>query len=101
MFMVLSMGISSWVTLAASSGGSGTADVVGQPNGAGDNVEELRDRVVLDAHHQNSLKTVRGLPSAVFRVMSELGILNFLMMSKTSTHDCTSFVFSPVCTHCG
>ena len=40
-FMVLSKGMSSSVTLAGRSGGSGAADVVGQPNEAGDNVEEL------------------------------------------------------------
>jgi hypothetical protein len=40
-----------------------------------------------------ALRTVRGLLSAVLRVMSELGIFSFLMMSKTSTHDCISCVF--------
>ena len=58
----------------------------------GDNVEELRDRVG---------ENERGLPSAVLRVMSELWILSFLMMSKTSTLDFTSCVFYPVCTHWG
>ena len=45
-------------------------------------------------------RTVRGLLSAVLRVMSELGILSFLMMFKTSTQDCTSCVFYTICTHC-
>ena len=33
----------------------------GQANGAGNNVEELRDYVGLDAHHQDSLENTEGL----------------------------------------
>jgi hypothetical protein len=41
--------------------GQGQQDVVGQPNGAGDNVEELCDRVGLDSHNQDSLENSEGL----------------------------------------
>ena len=84
------------VLLACSRRGRALLSMLRSLRQLGDNMEELYDRVGLNAHHQDSSEN-----SDELAISYAQGNVSFLMMSKPSTQDCTSCVFYPVCTHCG